>query len=374
MAIPFNKPYFSGNELSYMKQAIESGKISGDGTYTRLCQAFFEKRYNVPRVLLTSSCTDALEMAALLCRIEPGDEVIMPAYTFVSTANAFVLRGAIIRFVDCSPDHPNMDVSLLEKLITPKTRAIVCMHYGGMACDMTQLKTLCDSHKLYLIEDAAQAIESSFHGKPLGSFGHLATFSFHETKNIISGEGGMLVINDDKLIARAEILREKGTNRTAFFRGEVDKYTWVDLGSSYLPSELTAAYLWAQLECMDRIQQKRIRIWNRYMESLAGLKADVMLPVVPEGATNNGHLFYLVCKNMEERDALIAALRKKEIHAVFHYMALHKSPYYMARHDGRELPHCDYFSNGLVRLPVFYELEEDQQNKIMKEVLSFYRP
>jgi dTDP-4-amino-4,6-dideoxygalactose transaminase len=372
MTIPFNKPYFSGNELNYIQEAIRSSKISGDGLFTHKCHRFFEETYGFRKALLTTSCTDALEMAALLCDIRPGDEVIAPSYTFVSTVNPFVMRGATIRFVDSLPGHPNMDVEQVEPLINQNTKAIICVHYSGMACDMDRLTALCKAHDLFLIEDAAQAIGSSYKGKPLGSFGHLAAFSFHETKTIISGEGGLLVVNDERFIKRAEIIREKGTNRTAFFRGEVDKYGWVDIGSSYLPSDMISAYLYAQLENQEDIFARRKAIWQTYYEALEPCKTLVKLPVVPEHATNNGQSFYLVCKNLEERNALIRHLKNQDINAVFHYLSLHKSPYFEDKYQGPELPNSDRYSACLLRLPLFYELSLESVADISAAIGQFF--
>ena len=362
--IPFNKPYLSGNETVYIADAVATGKISGNGKYTQKCQAFFEQRYGIKKCLLTTSCTDALEMAALLLDIKEGDEVIMPSYTFVSPANAFVLRGASIVFADSRQDHPNMDETLLEGLITPRTKAIVPVHYAGVACNMEVIMGLASKHGLFVVEDAAQAIESFYtfsdgSRKALGSIGHLAAFSFHETKNIIAGEGGMLAVNDDRFVQRAEIIWEKGTNRSAFFRGEVDKYGWVDLGSSFLPSEIVAAFLWAQLENLEDIQQVRSGHWDSYYKELARWAKDneIALPNVPAYATNNAHMFYLVCQNLEQRTQLIKKLNEQDIFPVFHYISLHSSPYYSSRHDGRNLPNTDRFTDTLMRLPLFYELD-----------------
>lgn len=373
--IGFNKPYFVGKETKYIKQAVLSAKISGDGFFTKQCQEFFEKKYGFKKTLLTTSCTDALEMAAILIDIKPGDEVIMPSYTFVSTSNAFVLRGAKIVFADSMPDHPNINASAIEPLITEKTRAIVPVHYAGVACDMDKIMDLANQYNLFVIEDAAQAIDSYYKGRALGSIGHLAAFSFHETKNIISGEGGMLTINDERFIKRAEIIREKGTNRSAFFRGEVDKYGWVDMGSSFLPSDIIAAFLWAQLEELDDIQQKRKKIWNTYHKELKGLekKGKLRLPQIPGYATNNAHMFYLVCRNLEERSGLIDHLKKSNIQAVFHYLSLHKSPYYQDKHDQRHLPNADHYSDCLVRLPMFYELPLKTVKAVAKEIKEFYK-
>ena len=373
--IPFGKPFLHGRELVYISQAVASGHISGDGAFTTRCHEFFENRYGFLKALLTTSCTDALEMCAILLRIEPGDEVIMPSYTFVSTANAFVLRGAHIVFADSSESHPNIDADAIEALITPRTRAIVVVHYAGNACEMDKVSAIASRHNVAVVEDAAQAIDSYYAGKPLGSLGAMATFSFHETKNIISGEGGLLVLNNADLIERAEIVRDKGTNRSAFFRGEVDKYGWVDIGSSFLPADIVAAYLFAQLECLDTIQDRRKAIWRRYWSNLSGevRKFDVLPPELPSWSTNNGHMFYLVCRNIEQRSALIEGLRQDGVHAVFHYMSLHKSPYFTARHDGRALPNSDRFSECLVRLPLFYELTDDQVDYICDRVLVHFR-
>lgn len=364
--IPFNKPYLTGNETKYIEDAVKSGKISGNGKYTKMCQDFFEKNYGFKKCLLTTSCTDALEMAAILLNIQPEDEVIMPSYTFVSTANAFVLRGAKIVFADSMENHPNIDATKIESLITSKTKAIVPVHYAGISCDMDTIMDLAKKYNLFVVEDAAQAIDSYFMGKDgtkkaLGSIGHLAAFSFHETKNIISGEGGMLAINDPQFIERAEIIWEKGTNRSAFFRGEINKYGWVDIGSSFLPSEIVAAFLWAQLENLENIQNQRKKHWNKYYESLQNwaLENDVQLPFVPNYATNNAHMFYLVCHSLEQRNQLIEKLKNNNILAVFHYISLHKSPFYVEKHDGRTLPKTDEFTDKLVRLPLFYELDLD---------------
>lgn len=364
----------AGNELAYIEEAVKSGKISGDGLFTRKCHQFFEQRYSFNKCLLTTSCTDALEMAAILIGIQPGDEVIIPSYTFVSTANAFVLRGARIVFADSYTNNPNMDADAIEKLITPRTRAIVPVHYAGIACDMDKIMALATKYNLYVVEDAAQAIDSFYNGKPLGGIGHLAAFSFHETKNIISGEGGMLVINDPRFIERAEIIREKGTNRSKFFRGEVDKYNWVDIGSSFLPSELIAAFLFAQLENIDSIQTKRKAVWNYYYEALKPLeeKQLLKLPSIPAYATNNAHMFYLVTRNGAERERLIGALKQNDILAVFHYLSLHKSPYQAGNSNQTELTNSDTFSECLVRLPLYYELTQQQQQQITDTINSVY--
>lgn len=370
--IPFNKPYLSGKETFYIQEAVRSGKISGDGIFTQKCHHFFEEKYGFKKCLLTTSCTDALELAALLIDIQPGDEVIMPSYTFVSTANAFALRGAKVIFADSTGFNPNLDAFSLRALITPKTKAVVPVHYAGIACDMDAIIAIADEYSLWVVEDAAQAIDSFYHGKPLGGIGHLGAFSFHETKNIISGEGGMLVINDEQFAQRAEIIREKGTNRSAFFRGEVDKYGWVSLGSSFLPSEVISAFLYAQLEHLDDIQARRKWLWSRYLEGLYEplQTKGIQFPQLIEGATNNAHMFYLICKNLEQRTALLDALKAAGIWAVFHYLSLHKSPYYRQKYTGPALPWSDFYSDTLVRLPLFYELKEEEQDLIMSVILK----
>ena len=374
MEVVFNKPFILGNELKYIEDAVATTKISGNGKYTKLCQEFFEEKYGFGRCLLTTSCTDALEMAAILIGIKPGDEVIMPSYTFVSTANAFVLRGAKIIFADSEPDNPNIDASKIEKLITSKTKAIVPVHYAGIACDMGKIMELSNKYKLLVIEDAAQSIDSFYKGKPLGSIGHLSAFSFHETKNIISGEGGMLVVNDERFADRAEIIWEKGTNRSAFWRGEVDKYNWVDIGSSFLPSEITAAFLYAQLEEIDNIQNKRKEIWNQYNDGLRSLKnIGVGLPNVPKYATNNAHMFYLVCRSQNERTQLIEHLKQNNINAVFHYICLHDSPYYNNKHDGRKMHNAKKYEECLVRLPLWVNMTEKEVDYIIQKVIEFYK-
>jgi dTDP-4-amino-4,6-dideoxygalactose transaminase len=366
MHIPFNKPSLTGKETHYIQEAVNAGKISGDGIYTKKCHAFFEKRYGFQKCLLTTSCTDALEMAAILIDIKPGDEVIMPSYTFVSTANAFVLRGAQIFFCDSRSDHPGIDESLIESLITSRTKAIVAVHYAGVACDMHKIMTIAQKYNLFVIEDAAQAIDSYYTfpdgtKKPLGSIGHLSAFSFHETKNIISGEGGMLVINDSHFIERAEIIREKGTNRSKFFRGEVDKYGWVDIGSSFLPSDIISAFLYAQLEHIDDIQSKRTHHWNQYYKKLSFNQNTFSLPSIPLYSTNNAHMFHIVFKVPEERTRIIKLLKDHGILSVFHYQSLHKSAYYRSSHSNiPDLPNSDRYTNTLLRLPLFLALTEDE--------------
>ncbi|MGQ1785703.1 dTDP-4-amino-4,6-dideoxygalactose transaminase [Saccharicrinis sp. GN24d3] len=365
--IPFNKPYLTGKEMHYMYQAVYSGKISGNGLFTRKCQDFFEQRYGFKKALLTTSCTDALEMCAILADIKPGDEVIVPSYTFVSTALAFVRQGAKVVFVDSRKDHPGIDEDIIEEYVTHKTKAIVPVHYAGVACDMDKIMNIAAKYNLLVIEDAAQAIESYYKDRPLGSIGHMAAFSFHETKNINAGEGGLLAINDERFIKRSEIIWEKGTNRAEFFRGEVNKYGWCDTGSSFLPSEIIAAYLWAQLENLGDIQQKRTKIWQQYYIGLKDwAKAhEVRLPTTPDYAVQNGHMFYLVCNSVKQREQIIQALKEKDILAVFHYLSLHKSKYYNDIHGGRELPNSDNYSDKLVRLPLFYELSQQDVENIM---------
>ncbi|TAH29455.1 MAG: dTDP-4-amino-4,6-dideoxygalactose transaminase [Cytophagales bacterium] len=379
MQIPFNKPYLSGKETDYIQQAVLSGKISGDGIFTKKCHQFFEQKYNFKKCLLTTSCTDALEMCAILLDIKEGDEIIAPSYTFVSTVNAFVLRGAKIIFADSEENIPNIDANTLETLITPKTKVIIVVHYAGIACDMDKIIQIANQYNLYVVEDAAQAIDSFHTGKngkkSLGSIGHLSAFSFHETKNIIAGEGGMLVINDEKFIQRAEIIREKGTNRSAFFRGEVDKYGWVDVGSSFLPSDIIAAFLYAQLENLDNIQARRKEIWQNYYLGLKILeeKNKISLPKIPEYATNNAHMFYIVCNSLEERTSLVQFLKEKNMMAVFHYLSLHSSPFYKDKHDGRSLKNSDNYTDKLLRLPFYYELTKEQQTFIINNIIEFYQ-
>ena len=360
--IPFNKPYLHGRELVYIAQAVASGKISGDGLFTKKCHEFFEKWYGFDKVLMTTSCTDALEMSAILLNIQPGDEVIVPAFTFVSSANAFALRGAKIVFADSEANNPNVSASAIEALISPRTKAIVVVHYAGVACDMDPILALAAQHSIPVVEDAAQAIDSYYKGRPLGGMGVMGTFSFHETKNVIAGEGGLLAINDSAYINRAEIIREKGTNRSSFFRGEVDKYGWVDIGSSFLPSDIISAYLFAQLENLDQIQDRRKKIWHQYWNALAPVLPEygIELPVIPDYATNNAHMFYLVCPSLRVRTQLIEGLKSHGIYAVFHYLSLHSSPYYADKHDGRSIPNSDRYSDCLVRLPLFYEMSDEQ--------------
>jgi len=375
MQIPFNKPHFTGREAYHVAIAAASGKTSGNGVFTQKCHDFFVKRYGFGKVLLTTSCTDALEMTALLSRIEPGDEVIMPSFTFVSTANAFILRGATIVFADSNPDNPNIDTSRLENLITNRTKAIVVVHYAGIACNMDEIMQLSSRHNLVVIEDAAHSVDSFYKGRPLGSIGHMAAFSFHETKNISSGEGGMLVINDLKLAPRAEIIWEKGTNRAAFYRGEVDKYGWVDVGSSFLPSDLSAAYLLGQLDMLDDIQQKRKSIFDTYLKLLTPLQdtGDIQLPVIPDYASHNGHLFYLVAGKPSQRDLLIKYLMQKGIQAVFHYLPLHQSLFFKDKYKGLPLREAERYADCLLRLPFYYDLTEQEIESVTGAIYSFYK-
>lgn len=370
--IPFNKPYLTGKETHYIYQAVHSGKISGNGEFTKKCQRYFEDNLLLGKSLLTTSCTDALEMSAILIHLKEGDEVILPSYTFVSTANAFVLRGAKLVFADSNPDNPNMDAQQIESLISPKTKAIVVVHYAGIACDMDPIQQIAKKYNLFLIEDAAQAVDSYYKGKALGSFGDLSAFSFHETKNIQSGEGGLLGINNKNFEERAEIIWEKGTNRAAFFRGEVDKYGWVDIGSSFLPSEIIAAFLFAQIENIQDIQKRRKEIWDRYKKHLSPVEGKVQFPFIPPYATNNAHMFYLVCSSLQDRTALVAHLKSKGIYAAFHYISLHSSPYYQNKHDGRILKETDRYSDCLLRLPLYYELSDSEVDYICQEVLNYY--
>ncbi len=361
MHIGFNKPYFTGKETVYIEDAVQRRMISGNGYYTKQCHEYFQKNYGIKKALLTTSCTDALEMCAILADIKEGDEVIVPSYTFVSSAVAFVRQGAKIVFADSGADNPNIDASKIESLVTPKTKAIVVVHYAGVACDMDAIMSIANTNDLIVIEDAAQAICSKHKDKYLGSIGHMGTFSFHETKNIISGEGGLLAINDERFINRAEIIWEKGTNRAEFFRGEVNKYGWVDTGSSFLPSEIIAAFLWAQIENIEEIQSKRLEHWTYYFNKLQAWAENngIKLMPKPKEETNNAHMFYLVCKSLDQRTALIQHLKASKIDAVFHYLSLHKSPFYKDKHDGRVLKNSDKYTDRLLRLPMFYELQPE---------------
>lgn len=371
--IPFNKPFIIGRELSLIADAVAQGHLSGDGPYTKLCHRWFEEKLGAGRALLTHSCTGALEMAALLCDIQPGDEVILPSYTFVSTANAFALRGAVPVFVDIRPDTLNIDESLIEAAITPRTRVIVPVHYAGVPCEMDRIMEIANKHNLLVVEDAAQALLSTYKGRALGSIGHFGCLSFHETKNIISGEGGALLVNDARFTERAEVIREKGTNRSQFFRGEVDKYTWMDIGSSYLPSELVSAFLYAQLERADEIIAKRRRICTEYATQLTPLQQTGHLRVADFDEDSNGHLFYIVLDSLESRSHLIAHLKAQGIHPVFHYVPLHSSP--AGRRYGREgssMRVTDDLSERLLRLPLYYEMSSDDIARICAAIQAFF--
>ena len=374
--IPFNKPFLTGKEAHYIYQAVYTGKLSGNGVFTQKCQFFFEQKYGFKKALLTTSGTDALEMAAILCNVRPGDEVIVPSYTFVSTALAFVRQGARVVFADSCKDNPNIDADRIEALITPRTKVIVPVHYGGVACDMDKIMELAKKYSLFVVEDAAQAIDSYYKGKPLGSVGHLGCFSFHETKNVTAGgEGGLLTINDERFLHRAEIIWEKGTNRAEFFRGMVNKYGWVDTGSSFLPSEINAAFLWAQLEQLDDIQERRAKIWELYYNGLKPLadQGCFYLPDIPSYASNNGHLFYLVCRSLDERSQLISHLKENDILAVFHYLGLHLSNYYRSIENKiPHLPNCDRYANCLVRLPLFYEITDQEIASIIAAIRDYF--
>ena len=369
MNIPFNKPFMTGKELWYISQAHANGHLAGDGEFTQRCHDWLEHSIGCQQALLTHSCTAALEMSAILARLQPEDEVIMPSFTFVSTANAFVLRGVVPVFVDIRQDTLNIDEARIEEAITDKTRAIVVVHYAGVGCEMDTIMDIAERHGLMVIEDDAQGMESSYKGRPLGSIGHLAAVSFHETKNIISGEGGALLVNDPQFAERAEMIREKGTNRGQFFRGQVDKYTWVEIGSSYLPSELVAAFLWAQMEEADGITKRRLDIWNTYHERFAALEAagKIRRPVIPEHCQHNAHMYYLLLPNLQRRSAFIDLLKTKGISAVFHYVPLHDSP--MGQKYGRtsgDLINTRELSERLVRLPLWLGMEPDQERAIVQ--------
>jgi dTDP-4-amino-4,6-dideoxygalactose transaminase len=372
--IPFNRPFLTGREEGRIAEALLKRKLAGDGDFTKLCHAMLRERFSFPGCLLTTSCTDALELSALLLDIKPGDEVIVPAYTFVSSANAFALRGARIIFADSLADNPNLDPAEVDKLITKKTRAIVPVHYAGVACDMDTLEHIAADRGIALVEDAAQAVASYHRGRPLGGIGRFGALSFHETKNIIAGEGGLFMCRDREDARRAEIVREKGTDRSAFLRGDVDKYGWVELGSSFLPSELIAAFLVSQLEDLDDIQGRRIAAWERYQTNLASTLAglSVGLPDIPHWATNNAHMFYLVCRSEDERNGLIRHLRERDIHAASHYISLEKSKYFQSQHDGRSLTNSAKFTDRLVRLPLFAELTPAEVDRVSDEVIAFY--
>ncbi|MDH4562757.1 dTDP-4-amino-4,6-dideoxygalactose transaminase [Pseudomonas sp. BN411] len=374
--IPFNKPPYTGNEDQYVLAAMRSSKISGDGDFSKRCQAWFEAKLECKKALLTPSCTHALEMAALLIDVQAGDEIIMPSYTFVSTANAFVMRGAKIVFVDIRPDTMNIDENQIEAAITSKTKAIVPVHYAGVACEMDVIMDIALRHGLFVIEDAAQGMMASYKGRPLGSIGHMGAFSFHETKNYTSGgEGGLLIINDERFVSRAEIIREKGTNRSQFFRGMVDKYSWVDIGSSYLPCDIQAAFLWGQLERSEEINKNRLQLWNSYYEALFSLASSgrVTLPSIPDGCVHNAHMFYLKANDLNERTALLEYLKNREVYGVFHYVPLHSAvagPRFSRFHgDDR---YTTNESERLIRLPVWYGMQGHEITRVVDSVLEFF--
>lgn len=371
--IHYNKPYFSGREIKYLEEVCHSMTMSGNGDFTKKCHSFFEQRYGFKKCLLTTSGTDALEMCAMLCNLREGDEVIIPSYTFVSTALAFLREKAKVVFADSGNETPNITVEQIAPLITPRTKVIAVVHYAGVACDMAPIMKLAKEHNIIVVEDAAQAIDSFYKGRPLGSIGHLAAFSFHETKNINCGEGGMLVVNDERFIPRAEIIWEKGTNRAEFYRGMVNKYGWCDLGSSFLPSEFNAAYLWAQLEQIDDIQTKRKKIWQSYYDSLKGYveESGMRLPIIPEYATNNGHIFYIVCPSLDYRSRFMEWMKEHGVQTTFHYLPLHSSQYYASQYQGPQLQQCDRYTDCLVRLPLYYELKDEEVNKISKLIIEF---
>lgn len=370
--IPFNKPYFSGKELNYIEEVCHSTTMSGNGNFTKKCEAFFEEQYGFQKCLLTTSGTDALEMCAMLCKLQPGDEVIVPSYTFVSSALAFLREGAKVVFADSGAKNPNVTAENIEPLITKHTKVIVVVHYAGVACDMDAIMALADKHGLLVVEDAAHSVDSFYNGRPLGSIGNLSAFSFHETKNISSGEGGMLVVNDKRFIRRAEILWEKGTNRAEFYRGMVNKYGWCDMGSSFLPSEFNAAYLYAQIEQLDDIQNKRKHIWQKYDEGLRGnIDSRIVIPELPSFATNNAHMYYLLCPTLEYRTKLMGYLKEHGVQTTFHYLPLHSSAYYADKHDGRQLPNCDRYADTLVRLPLFYELTDENVDCVVELIKAF---
>ncbi len=370
--IPFNKPYFSGKELNYIEEVCHSTTMSGNGNFTKKCEAFFEEKYGFQKCLLTTSGTDALEMCAMLCKLQPGDEVIVPSYTFVSSALAFLREGAKVVFADSGAKNPNVTAENIEPLITEHTKVIVVVHYAGVACDMDAIMALADKHGLLVVEDAAHSVDSFYNGRPLGSIGNLSAFSFHETKNISSGEGGMLVVNDKRFIRRAEILWEKGTNRAEFYRGMVNKYGWCDMGSSFLPSEFNAAYLYAQIEQLDDIQNKRKHIWQKYDKGLRdNIDSRIVIPELPSFATNNAHMYYLLCPTLEYRTKLMGYLKEHGVQTTFHYLPLHSSAYYADKHDGRQLPNCDRYADTLVRLPLFYELTDENVDCVVELIKAF---
>jgi dTDP-4-amino-4,6-dideoxygalactose transaminase len=375
--IPFNKPYLTGKEITYIQEAVESGKISGNGIFTNKCHDFFRKRYGLKKCLLTGSGTAALEMAAILCDIRKDDEVIMPSYTFVSTANAFVLRGAKIVFADSRPDFPGIDERKIEALISEKTRVLVAVHYAGIACNMELIMDIASKYDLLVVEDAAQSVEALYKERPLGGIGHFGCFSFHETKNVQCGEGGMLSVNDERFLKRATVIWEKGTNRVDFFGGKVDRYNWIDIGSSFLPSEITAAFLYAQLENIDVIQAGRKKIWEKYYSGLKILESKrlITLPALPSYASNNYHIFYILCSDSRQRDPLIEYLKEHNIWSVFHYLSLHRSPFYTSLNYpecGCDLPFSDRYEKTLIRLPLYFELTLKETDYIITTIKKFF--
>lgn len=373
--INLNSIHLTGKELTYINEAFLSGKISGNGMFTKRCQTFFENKYNFGKVLLTPSCTSALEMAAILLEIKEGDEIIAPSYTFMSTVNPFLMRGAKIVFADSGENNPNIDADRIEELITDKTKIIIPVHYAGIACDMNKIMLLAKKYNLFVVEDAAHSIDSYYMNKPLGSIGHLSAFSFHESKNLVCGEGGMLVINDKQFVPRAEIIREMGTNRASFFRGEVNKYGWMDIGSSFLLPEISAAFLLAQIEDLENIQNTRKKKWELYYNGLEELQitGQIGLPQIPHYAYNNAHMFYIRCKSLEERTSLIKYLKINEINAAFHYLSLHNSPFYLKKHDGRHLELSDLYTDTLLRLPLYVGLTDENIAYIVNLIVSFYQ-
>ena len=372
--IPFNKPYIVGKELWNIAQAVQMEKLAGDGYFTKQCNRWLEEHFQAKKVLLTHSCTAALEMAAILCGIRPGDEFIVPSYTFVSTVNAFVLRGGVPRFVDIRPDTLNINEKLIEAAITPKTKVIVPVHYAGVGCDMDMIMDIARRHDLLVVEDAAQGVCASYKGKFLGTIGHLGCYSFHETKNFISGEGGALVINDERFFERAEIIREKGTNRSQFFRGMVDKYTWVDIGSSYLPSDMIAAFLYAQLEESEKITNKRMHIWNSYDTGLKQLfeSGKIRGPYCPKECVHNAHMYYILLKNLDERTRLIDFMKARNIFPVFHYVPLHSAPKGVELCGKISLPVTEEYADRLLRLPCYFELTDEEIGRVLDSIYDFY--
>lgn len=370
--IPFNKPYFSGREIKYLEEVCHSTTMSGNGDFTKKCHTFFEQKYGFHKALLCTSGTDALEMCAMLCELKSGDEVIVPSYTFVSTALAFLREGAKVVFADSGSENPNITLDAIKPLVTPKTKVIAVVHYAGVACDMDAIMEFANANNILVVEDAAHSIDSFYKEKPLGGIGHLGAFSFHETKNISGGEGGMLVVNDERFIRRAEIIWEKGTNRAEFYRGMVNKYGWCDMGSSFLPSEFNAAYLWAQLEQLDDIQGKRRHIWEKYDSAFRGkLKNGLRTPNIPDYATNNAHMYYFVAPSLGVRTDFMQYLKSHDVQTTFHYLPLHSSVFYKEKHGNRELPNCDMYSDCLVRLPLYYELTDWEVEKICQLVISY---